>query len=82
MPCRLTGRFTDGTHRASRADNASLTPVSTVVAAYERCLDDASVFGKVIECSADEQLDLEPPTLANGHYSRRAVTVWEPLFKM
>lgn len=59
-----------------------MTPVSTIVAAYERCLDDASLFGKVIECSTDKQFELEPPTLANGHYSVRAVTVWEPLFKM
>ncbi|OAG10747.1 uncharacterized protein CC84DRAFT_1161608 [Paraphaeosphaeria sporulosa] len=59
-----------------------MTPVSTIVAAYERCLDDASLYGRVIECSTDKQFDLEPPTLANGHYSRRAVTVWDPLFKM
>ncbi|KAF2440356.1 15-hydroxyprostaglandin dehydrogenase [Karstenula rhodostoma CBS 690.94] len=59
-----------------------LTPVSTIVAAYERCLDDASLYGKVIECSTDKQFELAPSTLANGHYSKRAVTVWEPLFKM
>lgn len=79
---RLVGSQTVCIGPSGLMDNASLTPVSTVVAAYERCLDDASVFGKVIECSAGEQLDLEPPTLANGHYSRRAVTVWEPLFKL
>ncbi|KAJ4286229.1 hypothetical protein N0V90_013263 [Kalmusia sp. IMI 367209] len=59
-----------------------LTPVSTIVAAYERCLDDGSLYGKVIECSTDKQFDLEPPILANGRFSKRAVTVWDPLFRM
>ncbi|KAF2021865.1 hypothetical protein BU24DRAFT_417498 [Aaosphaeria arxii CBS 175.79] len=59
-----------------------LTPESTIVAAYERCLDDASIFGKVIECSTDKQFFLETPSLANGRISERAVTVWDPLFKM
>ncbi|KAF2659221.1 15-hydroxyprostaglandin dehydrogenase [Lophiostoma macrostomum CBS 122681] len=59
-----------------------LTPQSTIVAAYERCLDDASLYAKVIECSADKQFFLETPTLANGRISKRATTVWEPLFKM
>jgi hypothetical protein len=42
------------------------------VSAYERFLDDDSLYGRVLECSADEQLFLEPP----------ALTVWDPLFKM
>lgn len=61
---------------------SSLTPISTIVAAYERCLDDESLFGKVIECSTDKQFFLETPSLANGRFSKRAVTVWDPLFKM
>lgn len=60
----------------------ALTPQATIVAAYERCLDDNSLFGKVIECSADKQFFLETPSLANGRISKRAVTVWDPLFKM
>jgi hypothetical protein len=60
----------------------ALTPQSTIVAAYERCLDDESLFGKIIECSADKQFFLETPSLANGQISKRAVTVWDPLFKM
>ncbi|KAF2823572.1 NAD(P)-binding protein [Ophiobolus disseminans] len=59
-----------------------LTPLSTVVSAYERFLDDDSLYGRVVECSADKQFFLEAPTLANGHVSRRAVTVWDPLFIM
>jgi len=61
---------------------SSMTPISTVVSAYERFLDDDSLYGRVVECSADKQFFLEPPTLANGHVSRRAVTVWDPLFIM
>jgi NAD(P)-dependent dehydrogenase (short-subunit alcohol dehydrogenase family) len=60
----------------------ALTPQSTIAAAYERCLNDESLFGKVIECSADKQFFLDPPSLANGKISKRACTVWEPLFKM
>ena len=60
----------------------SLTPVSTIVSAYERFLDDDILYGRVLECSADQHFFLEPPSLANGHVSRRAVTVWDPLFKM
>ncbi|KAF2270872.1 15-hydroxyprostaglandin dehydrogenase, partial [Lojkania enalia] len=59
-----------------------LTPVSTIVAGYERFLNDESLYGKVIECSADKHFFLETPSLANGHVSKRAVTVWDPLFQM
>jgi hypothetical protein len=59
-----------------------LTPISTIVSAYERFLDDDALYGRVLECSADKQVFLEVPTLANGHVSRRAVTVWDPLFEM
>lgn len=58
-----------------------LTPQSTIVSAYERCLDEM-LFGKIIECSGDKQFFLETPSLANGRISKRAVTVWDPLFKM
>ena len=52
------------------------------MSAYERFLDDDSLYGRVMECSADKHFVLETPSLANGHISRRAVTVWDPLFKM
>ncbi|KAH7078964.1 15-hydroxyprostaglandin dehydrogenase [Paraphoma chrysanthemicola] len=59
-----------------------LTPISTIVSAYERFLDDDSLYGRIMECSVDKHFFIEQPTLANGQYSRRAVTVWDPLFKM
>ncbi|PSN69968.1 15-hydroxyprostaglandin dehydrogenase [Corynespora cassiicola Philippines] len=59
-----------------------LTPVDTVVAAYVRCLDDASLVGKTIECSVDKQFFIDTPKLGNGPVSERAVAVWDPLFKI
>ena len=59
-----------------------LTLVSTVVSAYERCIEDESLSGKVIECSVDKHFFLDTPELGNGRFSKRAVTVWDPLFKM
>ncbi|XP_014561131.1 hypothetical protein COCVIDRAFT_33825 [Bipolaris victoriae FI3] len=59
-----------------------LTPVSIVVSGFEKFLEDDTLYGRVLECSADKHFFLEPPTLANGHVSRKAVTVWEPAFKM
>jgi len=57
-----------------------LTPTSTVVAAYNKFLEDESLFGKVVECSGQKILDLEPPQLANGKISERTVTVYDPYF--
>ncbi|KAF2030286.1 15-hydroxyprostaglandin dehydrogenase [Setomelanomma holmii] len=59
-----------------------LTPVSTIVSAYENFLDDETLYGRVLECSVDKHFFIEQPILANGHYSIRAVTVWDPLFKI
>ncbi|KAI6785349.1 uncharacterized protein J7T54_006991 [Emericellopsis cladophorae] len=59
-----------------------LTPVSTIVRAYNKCLDDDSLAGEVLECSVEEILPLPVPELRNGRFSKRAVTVWDPLFKM
>jgi NAD(P)-dependent dehydrogenase (short-subunit alcohol dehydrogenase family) len=58
-----------------------LTPQSTIVSAYRLFLDDETLFGKTVECSAEKILFLETPSLANGHVSQRAVTVYEPLFE-
>jgi hypothetical protein len=60
----------------------SLTHVSTIVRAYNKCLKDDSLAGEVLECSVEEILPLPMPELRNGRFSKRAVTVWDPLFKM
>lgn len=59
-----------------------MTPVSTIVAAYNKCLDDESLNGEAVECSADKLLLTPRPAFQNGRVSQRAVTVWDPLFKM
>ncbi|CAG9956048.1 unnamed protein product [Clonostachys rosea f. rosea IK726] len=58
-----------------------LTPVSTIVAAYRKCLEDKTLAGEALECSADKILPVPRPALQNGRISARAVTVWDPLFK-
>lgn len=59
-----------------------MTPISTVVAAYDRCLTDESLNGEALEASADQILAIPRPQLQNGRKSTRAVTVWDPLFEM
>ncbi|KAJ3525043.1 hypothetical protein NM208_g11810 [Fusarium decemcellulare] len=59
-----------------------LTPVGTIVSAYNKCLDDESLHGEAIECSVDKLLLTPRPDFQNGRVSKRAVTVWDPLFKM
>lgn len=62
----------------------SMTPISCIVSAYHTFLDDekGELYGKAIECSAEKHFFVEELPLANGAVSKRAVTVWEPLFKM
>jgi hypothetical protein len=60
-----------------------LTPISTIVAAYDQFLsDDNQQTGEAMECSADKHFLISQTEYANGRVSKRAATVWEPLFKM
>jgi hypothetical protein len=60
-----------------------LTPVSTIVAAYDEFLSDANCqTGQAIECSAEKLMIVQRASYMNGRISKRAVTVWEPLFKI
>ncbi|KAI1623492.1 15-hydroxyprostaglandin dehydrogenase [Exophiala viscosa] len=59
-----------------------LTPASTIVSAYNHFLDNPTVSGQVVECSTDKHFFLPRPELANGRFTKRAITVWDPLFKM
>ncbi|KAK5712234.1 hypothetical protein LTR17_018047 [Elasticomyces elasticus] len=63
-------------------DPASMTPVSNIVNTYVRLLDDETLTGQGIECSVDKQLPFPDPRLLNGVHTKRAITVWEPLFKL
>ncbi|MCJ1299960.1 hypothetical protein MMC08_002754 [Hypocenomyce scalaris] len=58
-----------------------LTPVSTVVAAYNHFLDNRNVSGEAIECSANKLLPHPRPAYANGRITQRSLTTWEPLFE-
>ncbi|KAK5685093.1 hypothetical protein LTS10_003168 [Elasticomyces elasticus] len=63
-------------------DPASMTPVSNIVNTYIRLLNDETLTGQGIECSVDKQLPFPNPPLLNGVHTKRATTVWEPLFKL
>lgn len=59
----------------------SLTPVQTILDAYRLFLDDTTgMVGELLECSVDKMLFYKPQEMANGRFTKRAVTVWEPLF--
>ncbi len=61
----------------------SLTPISTIVAAYDHYLnDDSGKTGQVVECSAEKRIFMPDPPMVNGAVTKRSVTVWDPLFKM
>ncbi|KAG2416307.1 hypothetical protein HFD88_007522 [Aspergillus terreus] len=58
-----------------------LTPVQTILDAYRLFLDDTTgMAGELLECSVDKMLFYKPQAMANGRFTKRAVTVWEPLF--
>ncbi|KAK0924982.1 hypothetical protein LTR91_020258 [Friedmanniomyces endolithicus] len=57
-------------------------PSPPFVSAYLRLLDDESLTGQGIECSVDKQLPFTDPPLMNGKHTKRAATVWDPLFKI
>lgn len=60
-----------------------MTPVSTVVSAYEKFLDDTTgISGQGLECQASEHYWVKYPEHAAGKLSERSCTVWDPLFKM
>jgi hypothetical protein len=58
-----------------------MTPISTIIAAYNKFLDDSSLNGEAIEGSAEKLLIHPRQGLLNGRVTKRAVTVWDPLFK-
>jgi hypothetical protein len=60
-----------------------LTPVSTIVTAYDALLsDDNQQTGEAVECSVDQHFLVPKTEYCNGRFSKRACTVWDPLFQM
>ncbi|PKY07417.1 NAD(P)-binding protein [Aspergillus campestris IBT 28561] len=60
-----------------------LTPVKTLLDAYQIFLEDTTgIAGELLECSAGKHIFYPSPEYGNGHVTKRAVTVWEPLFNI
>ncbi|KAK5006774.1 hypothetical protein LTR28_006100 [Elasticomyces elasticus] len=59
----------------------SLTPASTVTAAYMKLLDDNTLNGQAIECSIDKHIFSHHPEYLDGWFSKRSLAVWDPLFE-
>lgn len=59
-----------------------VTPISTILKAHDVFVDDETgMCGKSLEASADELKWYDLPEYGNGYKTKRAVTVWEPLFR-
>ncbi|KAJ5909067.1 Short-chain dehydrogenase/reductase SDR [Penicillium taxi] len=60
-----------------------ITPISTVLKAFDIFLEDTTgMAGELLECSAEKLLYYPLPEPLNGPITKRATTVWEPLFEM
>lgn len=61
----------------------SITPVQTILKAYQTFLEDTTgMTGQLLECSAHKLIYYPMPEHGNGYVTKRAITVWEPLFQM
>ncbi|KAE8149639.1 hypothetical protein BDV25DRAFT_155974 [Aspergillus avenaceus] len=59
------------------------TPMKTVLDAFKIFLEDRTgMAGEMLECSADKLIYYDLPEMGNGPVTKRAVTVWEPLFRI
>lgn len=57
--------------------------MQTILKGYETFLEDSTgLSGQLLECSADKLIYYQMPEPGNGHITKRAVTVWEPLFRI
>ncbi|KAL5337482.1 hypothetical protein BJX70DRAFT_234720 [Aspergillus crustosus] len=60
-----------------------VTPVDVILRGYQMFLEDTSGrTGETVEGSGDKLVSYAMPAYGNGHITKRAVTVWEPLFRM
>lgn len=57
-----------------------MTPVETIVAGYNKVLDDASLNGELLECSMDRINHVPVPVYTDGDVLKRTTTVYEGLF--
>jgi hypothetical protein len=59
-----------------------LTSPATIVRGYLKFLEDDSLTGQILEGSVDKLFFYDTPKEANGRFTKRAVTIWDPHFKM
>lgn len=57
-----------------------MTPKTTIVAGYLKCLGDRSLNGELIEASRDKLVIMEKPKYADGEYTKRTCTLYDPMF--
>ena len=58
----------------------SITPVETIVKAYNKAIDDESLNGELLECSLDRIKQLAVPEYSDGDILKRTTTVYDGLF--
>ncbi|EME47823.1 hypothetical protein DOTSEDRAFT_60215 [Dothistroma septosporum NZE10] len=59
-----------------------ITPVETIIKAHDEFIgDERGLAGQTLEGSADRLVYYDLPEPGNGYKTKRATTVWEPLFK-
>lgn len=57
--------------------------MSTIMRAHDMFIeDDSGLAGETYEGSSDKIVPYGLPEYGNGYKTQRAVTVWEPLFRM
>lgn len=61
-------------------NECSITPVETIVAGYNKVLDDSSLNGELLECSMDRIHLLPIPPYSDGETLKRTSTNYEGLF--
>ncbi|CAG9986529.1 unnamed protein product [Clonostachys byssicola] len=64
---------------AARPEN--MTPIGTIVKALNQFLNDETLYGKALECSAEKIIITPEPEFLNGEASERASFLWEPGFQ-
>ncbi|KAH9827356.1 15-hydroxyprostaglandin dehydrogenase [NAD(+)] [Teratosphaeria destructans] len=66
---------------AAAAGTENITPISTITRAYDQLLESEKASGVILEGSVDKIIRVPDPPLLNGSRTKRAVTVYDPLFK-
>ena len=57
--------------------------MSTIMEGHDRFIeDDSGMTGQLLEGSSDKLIYYDMPAFGNGYKTKRAVTIWEPLFRM